>query len=127
MGEFNIMHPILLCLQSFHFHTSPLQHGTPKELINNKQNLKSKHPTPSSLQHSFIHHSCIRSCSVSHSVAFCAISTTHKIFIAISHWSGLRFLAHHHHWNFTEIPLGYLAVAPSHVVLFSRTSPSHTP
>ena len=39
----------------------------------------------------------------------------HKMFTTMSHWSGSRPLAHQSHWTLTETPLGYPAVALSHV------------
>lgn len=51
---------------------------------------------------------------MSHSIPFCQISPIPKVFIAMSHWSGLRPLAHYHQWTITKTPPEYPDIAPSH-------------
>lgn len=94
LWEFHNMHPNSALLPVLPYPQLTPTACSPKELIKNKQNLKSNHLTLSSLQHSFIYHSGIGSCSVSHSMPFSPISPAHRVFIAISHWSGLRFRAY---------------------------------
>ena len=85
-----------------------------RSIRNKRKHKQEKHLAFPSFQHLFIHPSGVGCCSVWHSIPFCPISPTHKMFIAVSHWFGSSALLHHHHWNFTETRLQHPAVAPGH-------------
>lgn len=120
--------PIPLTSQSLHILLLPPQHASLKTKQTTKQTKKT--PPRSSVCPTPLHPSGIVCCGVSHNIPYCTISPTHKVFIAISHWSGSRPLAPHHHWSSPKLLSHILLLPQSWRSCGSHSAgpvPSHTP
>lgn len=69
---------------------SILPKNPPKSMKSKTMHTQKPHLAPPSFQHLLVHPSSTGCGSVSHSTPFCPVSSTHKMFITMSFWSGSR-------------------------------------
>lgn len=121
MYNCRLLHTTLLALLSKDMLPSPVQCSLPQHLSPPTAAFLVPHLSTTRSLPSFpplhwvsVHPSGTGNCNVSYSIVFFFPKQLYiQIFIALSLWSGSRFLKHHKYWTIAEIQLEYSAVAQS--------------